>query len=957
MNIEKLRTNHLENPLGYLLDTLSLSWIVTGKNEPDMETKVVIAADAAFAEVLFESEWLEEISALDFQPEISLVPQKRYYWKVIAQASGELLAKSEPAWFETAKQVESWTAQWITPGEDQASQPIVKKQFVLEKEVVAARLYICGLGLYEFEVNGQRTHDEYLLPGYHAYDFWQQYQTFDVTDSLKSGGNALGILLGDGWYKGRFGFDGGYTNLYGDQLKLISELHLAYADGTSEIVGSDDSWLTQPGPVLKSSIYDGEVYDARKEVADWSVYTEDLAGWQKVAVLPDATDQLSARLSPALKYVESLVPEVIQSPAGETILDFKQNMVGWIAFKTQAPDGTEVGYEVGEELQDGCFYNDNLRTAEAKFTYISDGSERIVRPHFTFYGFRYARLSGFDQDVDPADFIGYVIHSDLEVTGKIETANPQVNQLIKNALWGQKGNFLDVPTDCPQRDERMGWTGDAQIFARTASYNMDTPAFYRKFMHDLRLEQEQLDGSIPFVVPMLKPKNSEGGFMGAGAAAWSDAATVIPWVLYEQHGDLSLLSEQYATMVDWVEYVYREDERSGSNRLWTTGFQFGDWLALDGKNPKAPIGGTDPKLVASVYYYYSSTLTAKAAAALGKQADAEKYTALAEDIKAALQAEFLTAKGRLAVNTQTAYVLFLYFDLVPQESLSRVIADFEAKLLEDDVHLKTGFVGTPYLCEALTKSGLTQLAYSILLNEDYPSWLYAVNLGATTIWERWNSVLPDGKISGTDMNSLNHYAYGSIVEWLYRSVLGIQADPEQAGYRHFYLKPVPSAQLGAASGEYDSSSGKIKSDWRILEDGQLHFAFEVPTQSTATIELPHCQAVEIAEQLQILGIAQTEITQKGENVSFTVTGGVYEFTYQPLKSYKVSYSIAMTYKELLAIKATRTVIFDHLPMLKGNDLALNQLDSPFETFSSVPIVQHFVNDRVLGEINEALAKL
>ena len=831
----------------------------------------------------------------------------------------------------------------------------MKKQFVIEKEVLAARLYICGLGLYEFELNGQRTCDEYLLPGYHAYDFWQQYQTFDVTDSLKSGGNALGILLGDGWYKGRFGFDGGYTNLYGDQLKLIAELHLSYADGTTETIVTDDSWLTKPGPILKSSIYDGEVYDARKEVADWSVYTDELAGWGKATVLPDATDTLSPRLSPPLKYIESLIPKVIQSPAGETILDFGQNMVGWIAFKTQAPSGKEVGYEVGEWLQDGCFYNENLRTAEAKFTYISDGTERVVRPHFTFYGFQYARLIGFDQDVDPADFIGYVIHSDLEVTGKIETGNPKVNQLIKNALWGQKGNFLDVPTDCPQRDERMGWTGDAQIFARTASYNMYTPAFYRKFMHDLRLEQEQLDGSIPFVVPMLKPKDAENSFMGNGAAAWSDAATVIPWMMYEQYGDLSLLREQYATMVDWVEYVYREDERTGSKRLWTTGFQFGDWLALDGKNPHAPIGGTDPKLVASVYYYYSTSLTAKAAAALERHADADKYTALAESIKASLQDEFLTPNGRLAVNTQTAYVLFLYFDLVPKENLDRIIADFEAKLLEDDVHLKTGFVGTPYLCEALTKSGLTELAYSVLLNEDYPSWLYAVNLGATTIWERWNSVLPDGKISGTDMNSLNHYAYGSIVEWLYRSVLGIQADPMQAGYRHFYLKPSPSAQLGAASGEYDSSSGKITSAWRILEDGQLFFAFDVPTQSTATIELPHAQNDEIAEQLQ--GLAHSEIMQTVDAVAFTVGGGSYEFTYKPLKAYKTNYSIAMTYKELLENTATRTIIFEHLPMLKGNDLALNQLDSPFETFSSVPIVQHFVNARVLGQINEALAKL
>jgi alpha-L-rhamnosidase len=625
-------------------------------------------------------------------------------------------------------------------------------------------------------------------------------------------------------------------------------------------------------------------------------------------------------------------------------------MTGWITFTADFPKGTVITYEVGEVLQEGNFYRDNLRTAEAKFTYISDGNPAHVRPYFTFYGFRYAKITGVDLLEGGLDFKGYVLQSELEETSGIVTANADVNQLLKNALWGQKGNFLDVPTDCPQRDERMGWTGDAQIFARTASYHMYTPAFYKKFMHDLRLEQEALDGAVPFIVPQIKPAGDAGFVTGAGAAAWSDAATVIPWVLYEQYGDRSLLKEQYPTMKDWVDYIRREDVKSGNKKLWTTGFQFGDWLALDGDNPQSPMGGTDTALVASVYYYHSATLLARAAEVLGYTRDALAYTKLAGEVKQAIQNEYLTATGRLAVTTQTAYILFLYFKLCPETFKERMTKDFYDKVISSGVHLQTGFVGTPYFAEALSKNGMNELAYGLLLNEDYPSWLFAVKMGATTIWERWNSILPDGKISGTDMNSLNHYAYGSIVEWLYRCVLGIQADSNLPGYKQFFLTPQPSAQLGKVEGYYQSVSGRIESAWEILADGQLDFAFRVPFGTVATITLPD-MSLETAQKTEWLRSA----VAAEDGVTVTVKSGEYRVTYMPTRNYRPEVTTELSFRELLEYTPARKVIFEQLPMMRNNDIALQYLDMPMENFKDLPIVSNFVSEQALERFNASFA--
>lgn len=950
MNIYNLKTNYLMNPIGFLMDTVALSWIIEAPFEEELQgTRVLIALDENFEEVIHDSGMQADLDPLCYQPEIKLQPRMRYFWKVIAKNADGDESYSEIQFFETAKEEEHWTGNWIEPARQLQRMPLVRKLFRLPaKPIRKARVYATGLGIYELYLNGEKIGDEYLAPGFHSYDFWQQYQTYDVTEALQAGGNAIGFMLGDGWFKGRFGFDGGYEDLYGDQFRLIAECIVTYEDGTEEIIASDDTWEVAEGPLVSSSIYDGEVYDANLEIDGWNKYSESESAvcWERMQLSDTDTEELQARLSVPVKIVDAFVPELIITPAGEQVLDFKQNMTGWITFSADVPDGTVITYEVGEVLQEDNFYRDNLRTAEAKFTYISNGKAAEVRPYFTFYGFRYAKITGVDLLEQDLGFKGYVLQSELEETSGMITANPDVNQLLKNALWGQKGNFLDVPTDCPQRDERMGWTGDAQIFARTASYNMYTPAFYKKFMHDLRLEQKALNGSVPFVVPQIKPEGDAGFVTGSGAAAWSDAATVIPWVLYEQYGDRSLLKEHYPTMKDWVDYIVREDTKSGDKRLWTSGFQFGDWLALDGDNPHSPMGGTDTALVASVYYYHSASLLARAAEVLGNTHDALAYTQLALEVKQAIQNEYLTTTGRLAVTTQTAYILFHYFDLCPEPFKERMTKDFYDKVISSGVHLQTGFVGTPYFAEALSKNGMNELAYGLLLNEDYPSWLFAVKMGATTIWERWNSILPDGKISGTDMNSLNHYAYGSIVEWLYRCVLGIQADSSQPGYKHFFLAPQPSAQLGKAEGYYQSVSGRIESAWEILADGQLDFAFRVPFGTIATITLPDL-TLEEAQKTEWL---QSAVALE-DSAKVTVKAGEYRVTYMPTRNYCPEVTTEMSYRELLEYTPARKVIFEQLPMMRNNDVALQYLDKPMENFKDLPIVSNFVSEQVLEQMN------
>lgn len=898
MKIINCKVNHLTNPLGFELNHPTISYVVTeAKGSYQKLSRVMVSLSEDFTEYCFDSGLRSDVVSTGYELPLKLEPMTRYFWKVWLQDDTGETGESAVQWFETGKHKE-WKAKWITPDADKTVQAVVCRKIAIVKPVKKARAYVVGLGVYELYLNGQMQGDECLLPGFCDYDSWIQYQTFEINPKL--GDNLLEIVLGDGWYKGNFGLRKRFEN-YGDRLAAIAEIHLWYEDGSKEVIKTDLDWKARRSRIVESGIYSGEVYDA-------SLGIDEYFGVKEIDL---GTDRLTDRLSPPIIIHERIKPiEVIQTPAGETVLDMGQNMVGWLQFKCHLPIGNKVRLQFGEILQDGNFYNENLRTALAEFTYVSDGEPREVRQHFTFYGFRYVKVEGWIGELNPDDFVGLVIHSQMDERGDLQTSDPLVNQLVRNARWGMKGNFLDVPTDCPQRDERYGWTGDAQIFSGTASYFMDTYAFYTKYGRDLYMEQKKLNGSVPDVVPVCN-------YPGHASTAWADAATIIPWNVYLHSGDAGILRSQYQSMKDWVDFMKREDDADGSKRLWLSGTHYADWLALDGSYPGGVYGATDPGLVASGYYYYSTCIVAKAARVLGKIEDAEKYEKLANEILIAFQREYFTPGGKLAIDTMTAYVVVLYMGLVPQSALHRVREGLLNKLQKNFYHLETGFVGTPYLCRVLSGNGMNDIAYHLLMEKGYPGWLYEVLMGATTIWERWNSVEPDGKISSTEMNSLNHYAYGSIVEWMFRDMVGIVPNEESAGFKRFCLAPKPNFRIMSAHGRLFSAAGLIESGWRI-QDGQYFFTFTIPFDTTAEVLLPDAELASIAAQMKNYNV--DEPRQVGKDVALTLRPGTFEVIYTPTTPCRKVYSLDSSWAELQANPKTRSILdkeymrsADHIP--------------------------------------------
>ncbi len=870
MKITHLKTNHIVNPLGFAIEKPAFSWIVEDTSDTvQTAAQIIVSHDSDFEQVIFDSGKVEglAIDSLAYRPPLSLQPRTRYFWKVRVWGETQY-AESDTVWFETSKIDEGWQAQWITPDcEDNTLHPILYQQFDLPSPVVNARAYICGLGLYHFELNGAKVGDEYFTPYCNAYDQWIQYQTFDITDQLMVGSNLISVMLGNGWYKGRYGANGGETGFYGDRFALICEIHITLENGNEVIIVTDPTWKAQPSPVIESDIFDGETYDAH--------ITRDVPAPDKtfgVRSIEIDSKLLEARRSLPVCINEEIKPvAVIHTPAGETVLDMGQNMTGWLRFKTSAPAGTRIHLQFGEVLQGGNFFRDNLRTAKAEYIYIADGTDSDVEPYFTFYGFRYVKVSGWAGELNIDDFTGCVVYTQMDIIGKIETSNAKVNQLISNALWSQKGNFLDIPTDCPQRDERLGWTGDIQVFSGTACFNMDSAAFLSKFAYDLGKEQTKTGGMVPHIVPM---SNLNKG----GSTAWGDVATILPWNLYEFYGNSEILEQQFESMRAWVDYIKVIDESSGGKRLWTEGVHFGDWLSLDASDPTSRRGGTPHDFIASAFYCYSAGLVAKTANVLGKTEQAAAYERLAAEIKAAMQQEYFTTTGRLAVPTQTGYVLALFIDVVPDAFRERVKSDLVARLQQDNMHLRTGFVGTPYLCRVLSNIGANDIAYKLLLNEDYPSWLYAINLDATTIWERWNSLNPDGSVSSTGMNSFNHYAYGSIVEWMYRDMCGLNpstGDDRIPGFRHALIAPKPDKSLQWAKARYRSAAGFYESGWHIDEAGHLTIEITIPFNASARVVLPEAQM----DKVSIKGGKLDKGEQLADNVEFTLGAGSYRIEY------------------------------------------------------------------------------
>lgn len=925
-----MKTNHMTDPLGVWMTQPVFSWVTEDTpSKRQVSARVRISQDASMAQPCFDS-GLGDWDSRAYQPDFTPAPRTRYYWQVTVTGDAGDSAEAT-AWFETGKQDEPWQAAWITPDAAPQTHPLLRRAFRTE-DVTRARIYATGMGAYYLFLNGARVGDEYLAPGCNDYSSWVQVQAFDVTPLLRAGENVLGAMLGNSWAKGRFGLANEGNPLYCDRFALLCELHLTHADGTETVITSDDMWRWENGPVTDSSIYDGETYDARLRPEGWAAPGFDDTVWKPVVLWQSTLGPTRDRLSPPVKINRTFRPvEVIHTPAGETVLDLGQNIVGWLRMHVNAPTGTEISLWHGETLQQGNFYRDNLRSAKAEYHYISDGRPAEVQPWFTFFGFRYVKLEGWPGEPDLADFTACAVYSELEELGELETSHPLVNRLIQNALWSQRDNFLDVPTDCPQRDEREGWTGDAQVFSGTAMFNMDCTAFYLKYTYDMYMEQLKLDGCVPDVIPNVN-RYQEGGRKPTGACAWADAATVIPWNTYVYSGDPDVLRRQLASMRAWVDYVTDFGVDVANSGGWLRMFHYGDWLALDGDGgPDGVMGGTEVAFLAAAYHVYSAELTARAARALGETEVAAQYQARADQIRTDMQHEYFTPGGRGALQTQTFYVVSLFMRICPEPAREKTIRALVDRLKADNMHLKTGFIGTPILCRVLSDNGYSDLAYQLLLNEDLPSWLYEVKMGATTIWERWNSINPDGSISSTGMNSLNHYSYGSVVEWMYRHMCGLKPCESDPGFKRASLRPEPNRRMRWVKMRYRSAMGLYRSEWRIADDGRLEYLLEIPFNAQAEVFLPDAR-VEKLEGAEGLGFVQC-----GTGVAAELPAGVYHIAYLPEKPYLTGrFTLDTPMGELLADERARAVVAAALPVAVAGEHEARMKSSSLNDLRSNP---------------------
>lgn len=821
MKITDLRVEYRKDPIGMDLLKPRFSWKLESEKANTMQTAYQIQV-VSEGQMIWDSgcqrsdqSVLVEYGGLPLQAE-SVYEYRAVVWNnhdEMAEASGH---------FETGLLAgTNFQAQWITHpfAQEETACPIFTKTVTLSKPVKKARMYATALGVYEIQINGKKAGDAFFAPGWTNYKKRLQYQTYDVTDLLACGvggvkENRIEILVGNGWYKGIFGFTC-TPDHYGDRVALLAEFHIAYEDGTKEVIATDTSWQVKTGTVRYSEIYMGETIDS-------TFQEEELAA---VEAFTYPMENIIAQESEPVRITKRTVAkELLLTPKGEKVLDFGQNMAGIVEVKVQGKPGQKIMIRHAETLdKDGNFYPETLRQARSVDTYICDGTMQTFLPHFTFHGFRYICVEGIDE-IRPEDFTACTLHTDMRETGSFTCSNEMVNQLQSNIQWGQRSNFLDIPTDCPQRDERLGWTGDAQVFCRTASYNMETALFFRKWLHDLQSEQTVQFGP-PHVVPNIMGDQD-------AAAAWSDAATVIPWTVYQVFGDKKVLEDQYESMKGYVDYITAHCSENG---LWQTGFQYGDWLALDKEESADRTGATDKYLVANAYYAYSADIVSKAAQVLGYEEDAKEYAALHQRIAELFDEEYITRTGRMVSETQTGCILALHFGLAQEKYRERIAGSLKANIANHKNHLSTGFVGTPYLCHVLSENGMHDLAGTIFLKEDYPSWLYAVKKGATTVWERWNSILPDGSFDESGMNSLNHYAYGSIGDWMYEKLAGI--NPVKPGYKEILIKPGFIKGITSVDASFDSVYGLIRSAWSCKE-GRITVDVTIPANTTAEVILP-----------------------------------------------------------------------------------------------------------------------
>jgi alpha-L-rhamnosidase len=735
--------------------------------------------------------------------------------------------------------------------------PYLRKAAQIARPIRQARLYVTALGVYEFYINGQRVGTDVFNPGWTDYARRVQYHTYDVTRLLRRGPNALGIILGDGWYAGFVGLGG--RARYGTRPLASAQLEIELADGFRQTIVTDHSWKAATGPLRQSDMLMGETYDARLEMRGWNQPGFDDSTWQQVRVEEPGAHLVAAGDAPVRRTMD-LEPRGLAEPcSGHFVFDLGQNMVGWVRLVVRGRAGTEVALRFAEMLNpDGTLYTNNLREAKCIDRYIlKGGGKEVYEPHFTFHGFRYVELTGYPGRPDPSDVTGVVLHSDLPPAGRFECSAPLVNQLQSNITWGQRGNFLSIPTDCPQRDERLGWTGDAQVFVRTATCNMDVARFFSKWMIDVE-DAQQADGAFTDVVPFVAART--------GTAAWGDAGVICPWTIYQVYGDRRILERHYAAGARWIEYL-----QNNSTNLLRPAQGYGDWLSVGADTPK--------DVLATAYFAQSTRLLAKIAAVLGKTSDARKYEDLFQQIKSAFQGAYLAPDGRIQGDTQTCYALALAFDLLPAEKRSVAAQHLAQNVATKNGHLSTGFCGVGVLLPVLTQAGYLDTAYQLLNQDTFPSWLYSIKQGATTIWERWDGWTREHGFQTPWMNSFNHYSLGSVGAWLFETVAGIGLDPDQPAFKHIILRPRPGGGLAHARGEYLSPHGKIVSAWKI-ERGQFHLQVVVPPNTTATLYVPIAQPDQIREGNK--PVAQVDgiefLRREDGHCLFVLGSGKYQFS-------------------------------------------------------------------------------
>ncbi|WP_394771610.1 family 78 glycoside hydrolase catalytic domain [Lacisediminihabitans sp.] len=793
----------------------------------------------AGAEIELDGEQLATVdgrdSVLVAWPFAPIAPRSRHAVRVrVTGNDGVVSHWSEPREFVAAFLADG---EWVAPmvglaaPERDAQPALLRTEFAIAAPVLRATLYATAHGAYQVQINGREVDDQILKPGWTPYPRRLIHESTDVTALLADGPNAIGVRIAGAWYTERYGFRANSTPFYGEQPAAALQLAIEYVDGSTDTILTGPDWrATGDAPIVASGIYDGESYDARREPGGWTQAGFDDDGWQPVRVDTEPMPVPTARTSPAVRAIEErAVEQELVSASGQPILDFGQNLVGRLRIRVRGEAGTVVTLRHAEVLEHGELGIRPLRLAKATDTYtLRGGDEEVWEPAFTFHGFRYAQVTGLPEPIGGDAVTAVVIHSDMRRTGWFESSHEMLNRLHENVLWGMRGNFLYLPTDCPQRDERLGWTGDLQVFAPTASFLYDTNAFLTSWTVDLAGEQTAAGGGIvPFIIPNVLHDAA------TPAAAWGDAATVVPTVLRERFGDVGVLEAQFDSMRGWADCLLA---LAGDRMLWEGGFQFGDWLDPTAPPDNAALAKTDPDIVASAYLYRSVDLTARAAETLGRHADAEHYAALAEKVRAAFLSEYVTATGRMVSDAQTGYATAIVFGLSGSSAQRARMGERLAELVTaNGYRIGTGFVGTPVIADALTATGHLATAGRLLTQTENPSWLYPVTMGATTIWERWDSMLEDGSINPGEMTSFNHYALGAVADWLHRTVAGLA--PAAPGYRVIRIAPQPLAELDHATASLDTPYGPARVAWRREGDCVVVEA-EVPANATAEVVLP-----------------------------------------------------------------------------------------------------------------------